>query len=44
MLQIEVMELVGHNSEQVHKIYQHASEELKQAAIASLPDVTKGTE
>lgn len=40
--QIAVMELVGHNSEQVHKIYQHASDELKQQAIAALPDVTNG--
>jgi integrase len=37
--QIAVMELVGHNSAAVHAIYQHASDEMKVQAIASLPTI-----
>lgn len=42
--QIAVMELVGHSSTAVHSVYMHGDNELRQRAIASLPDVTKGGE
>jgi len=36
--QVAVMELVGHNSTAVNDIYQHANDELKEKAIAGLPE------
>ncbi|MBP7433605.1 site-specific integrase [bacterium] len=37
------MDLVGHNSQMVHRIYQHSTEEAKQGAISKFP-VIQGTE
>lgn len=37
------MEIVGHNSQEVHRIYQHATEKVKQTAMDKFPTI-KGTE